>query len=126
MTNFLIDTNILLWYFWDNKRIKTIKNLIDSEQTQIHISVASYWEIMTKIRSGKFKIDINEIYHFSNIYAFYELPITSDIINAYKELPKIHNDPFDHMLLAQAITCPMRLITGDAILAEYSSLVMVV
>jgi len=42
------------------------------------------------------------------------------------ELPKIHKDPFDHMLLAQAITCPMRFITGDEILAKYSPLVMVI
>jgi PIN domain nuclease of toxin-antitoxin system len=42
------------------------------------------------------------------------------------ELPTLHKDPFDHMLLAQAITYPMRFITGDSLLAEYSSLVMVV
>ena len=128
MTHFIIDTNVLLWYFWDNKRIKSIKNLINSDkiQIQIHVSVASFWEILTKIRSGKLKVDINEIYQFAEKYAFHELPITGNILKAYSELLKIHHDPFDHMLLAQAITCPMRLITCDAILAEYSSLVMVI
>jgi PIN domain nuclease of toxin-antitoxin system len=57
---------------------------------------------------------------------FQELPITDSYINTYLELPQLHKDPFDHMLLAQAITCPMRLITGEPRLAEYSSLVMVV
>ena len=42
------------------------------------------------------------------------------------QFPALHKDPFDHILLAQAISSPMRLITGDAFLAEYSSLVMVV
>jgi PIN domain nuclease of toxin-antitoxin system len=42
------------------------------------------------------------------------------------ELPNIHKDPFDHILLAQAVTFPMRLITGDSLLADYSSLVMVI
>jgi PIN domain nuclease of toxin-antitoxin system len=63
---------------------------------------------------------------FARKLAFFELPVTSDCIDAYLELPNLHKDPFDHMLLAQAITCPMRLITGDAQLADYSSLVMVV
>ena len=54
------------------------------------------------------------------------LPITGDYITAYLELPHLHRDPFDHMLLAQAITCPMRLITGDSQLAAYSSLVMAI
>ena len=69
---------------------------------------------------------MNELRIFAKKHNFPELPVTGDYIKTYLDLPQLHKDPFDHMLLAQAITCPMRLITGDAQLVEYSSLVMVV
>ena len=126
MTKFLLDTCTLIWYFEDSKRIVTIKELIKSKKSEIFISTVSLWEMMLKIRSGKLNLNLNIIKLFMERNAFIELPITSDYTKAYLELPKHHNDLFDHMLLAQAITCPMRLITGDAILAEYSALVMVI
>jgi len=84
------------------------------------------WEIVIKIRAGKLPSELKYIQSFAAKHHFHELPITGNYMKAYLELPHLHKDPFDHMLLAQAITCPMRLITGDEILAEYSSLVMVV
>jgi len=123
---FLLDTNILLWYFWGSNRVNSIKELISSDKADVFISVASLWEISTKIRAGKLNVNLEELRSFANNHAFPELPINGDCINTYLELPNIHKDPFDHMLLAQAITSPMRFITGDAQLAEYSSLVMVV
>ena len=124
MMEFLLDTNVFLWYFWGSERIDSVKQLIDSENSQVHISVVSFWEIAIKIRTGKVSVDLEQLKHNAKIHAFEELPITGDYMKAYLELPSLHKDPFDHMLLAQAITSPMRLITGDAFLAEYSSLVM--
>ena len=126
MNNFLIDTNVLLWYFWDKIRINPVKKLITSADSEIYISTASLWEIITKTRKGTLNIDYDNILFFIKKYAFRELPVTSNYLKVYKDLPQIHKDPFDHMLIAQAITCPMRLITGDEILARYSSLVMVI
>ena len=126
MNKFLLDTNVLLWYFWDTKRIKTIKKFIESSESEIFISPVSWWEIAIKIRAGKIKVDLNELLKYSDKHYFEELPINKNYMKAYLELPDFHKDPFDLMLLAQAITCPMRLITGDSILAEYSSLVMVI
>jgi PIN domain nuclease of toxin-antitoxin system len=126
MTRLLLDTNVLLWYFWNSPRIASVTNLIGSESTQVYVSVVSWWEITIKMRTGKLPLDIDEVRAFAEKYAFLELPITSAFIKAYRELPNLHRDPFDHMLLAQALTGPIRLITGDAILAEYSSLVMVI
>ena len=126
MIKFLLDTNVLLWYFWGSNRIDSIKDLIASEETNVSISVVSLWEILIKVRAGKLDVDLDELRSFAKKYAFSELPVTGDYIKAYFELPNLHRDPFDHMLLAQAITCPMRLITGDSELADYSSLVMVV
>ena len=126
MTKFLLDTCVLIWYFDDSQRIAPVKALITSENSDIFISTVSLWEILTKIRKETLFLNFDKLQNFLKINVFHELPITNNYLNAYKELPPIHKDPFDHMLLAQAITCPMRLITGDKILAEYSSLVMVI
>jgi len=126
MNRFLMDTNILLWYFWGSERIDSIKGLIGSEVTDIFFSPVSLWEIAIKIRSGKLYLNIKELYAYAKKHDFTELPLTGDCLKAYLELPNIHKDPFDHMLLAQALTFPMRLITGDSLLADYSSLVMVI
>jgi PIN domain nuclease of toxin-antitoxin system len=126
MNQFLIDTNILLWYFRGSERVDSIKELIGSEVVNVYFSSVSLWEIAIKVRNGKLKLDLNELYAFTKKYDFIELPLTGDCLNLYMELPLIHKDPFDHILLAQAITYPMRLITGDSLLADYSSLVMVI
>jgi len=126
MNRFLMDTNILLWYFWGSERINSIKELIGSEATDIFFSPVSLWEIAIKIKRGKFNLDIKELYAYAQKHDFVELPLTGDCLKAYLELPNIHKDPFDHILLAQALTFPMRLITSDSLLAGYSSLVMVI
>jgi PIN domain nuclease of toxin-antitoxin system len=126
MTQFLIDTNIVLWLSENNPRIEQIKSLLLSEDTQVFISPVSWWEIVIKIRTGKLLLEFDKIRSLAKTSRFLELPVTDKYFNAYLELPNLHKDPFDHMLLAQAITCPMRFITGDSLLADYSSLVMVV
>ena len=126
MISLLLDTNAFLWYFWGSERINSIKQLIESTESEVYISAVSWWEIAIKMRTGKLTVDLGQLRHKAEIHAFNELPITSKYISAYLELPGLHKDPFDHMLLAQAISAPMRLITGDALLAEYSSLVMVI
>jgi PIN domain nuclease of toxin-antitoxin system len=126
MNNFLIDTNILLWYFMDSKRINSIKNLIASNVTKIFYSPVSLWELAIKTRKGKLDLSLEELFDYAQKYGFKELPLTSDCLKAYLELSHIHKDPFDHMLLAQALAFPMRFITGDSLLGGYSSLVMVI
>jgi len=126
MNRFLIDTNILLWYFEDSNRVASVKGLIESEATEIFYSPVSLWEIVIKVRNGKLDLNFEELYDFAQKYDFTELPLTSDCLKAYLELPDIHKDPFDHILLAQALAFPMRFITGDSLLADYSSLVMVI
>jgi len=126
MTHFLLDTNVFLWYFWGSDRVGSIKGLIASEKVEVFVSAVSFWEIVIKARAGKLDIDVGALQVFAREHFFHELSVSGEYIKAYRELPDLHRDPFDHMLLAQAITCPMRLITGDSVLAEYSSLVMVV
>ena len=85
-----------------------------------------WWEIAIKVRTGKLTVDLEQLRYYAEKHAFEELPVIGKYARVYLELPALHKDPFDHMLLAQAITSPMRLITGDSFLAEYSSLVMAI
>ena len=126
MTQFLLDTNVVIWLSEDKPRIDQIKSLLLSANSDVYISAVTWWEIAIKKRTGKLMIDLEQIRSQALIYNFKELPITSMYMKTYLELPDLHKDPFDHMLLAQAIYSPMRLITGNSLLAEYSSLVMVV
>jgi PIN domain nuclease of toxin-antitoxin system len=126
MIQLLLDTNALLWYFQGSDRIDPARELIESEEAEVFFSTVSLWEIAIKVRIGKIIIDLNELLFFTKKHAFMELPLSGEYMKAYLELPTLHKDPFDHILLAQAITCPMRLITGDSQLADYSSLVMVI
>ncbi|MCL2441649.1 MAG: type II toxin-antitoxin system VapC family toxin [Treponema sp.] len=129
MTNFLLDTNALIWLYEGSPRIKKILPYLSIPKSKVFISAVSWWEIAIKERNGKIDFSSSQLEKFTYNYDFYDLHITKDFLNAYLGLPKfpkLHKDPFDHMLLAQAITCPMRLITGDSELAQYSSLVMVI
>jgi len=126
MTQFLLDTNIVIWLSEDNSRINQIKSLIFSKDTNIFISTVSWWEIAIKIRANRYPFDLENMRLLAKKSNFFELPITDTYLKTYLELPNLHKDPFDHMLLAQAITHPMRFITGDSLLAEYSSLVIAI
>jgi len=129
MNDWLLDTNALIWLFEGSARMDSARKLFSMPGARVYISAVSWWEIAIKTRIGKFPINIPLLESYVDQYDFFELPITRNYITAYRKLPNLrnlHKDPFDHMLLAQAIACPMRLITGDSILADYSSLVMVI
>jgi len=126
MIQMLLDTNIVLWLAGNDPRADSIKPMLLTAGNKAFISIVSWWEIAIKIRNGKLKLNLEELYAYAKRHDFIELPMTGDCLKAYLDLPAIHKDPFDHMLLAQAITSPMRLITSDSLLADYSSLVMVI
>ena len=126
MIQMLLDTNVVLWLAGDDPRADSIKPMLLTAGNKAFISIVSWWEIAIKIRNGKLKLNLEELYAYAKRHDFIELPMTGDCLKAYLDLPAIHKDPFDHMLLAQAITSPMRLITSDSLLADYSSLVMVI
>jgi PIN domain nuclease of toxin-antitoxin system len=126
MIRFLLDTNMVIWLSEGQSRINRVKDLILDPDTEVFISAISWWEMAIKVRTGKLQADIPELRSNAKKYNFQELPLDGKAAEALINLPKLHNDPFDHMLLAQAITEPMRFITGDALLADYSSLVMVI
>lgn len=125
----LLDTNVLLWVLVRPARLDTATlAMIEDEQNAVLFSIASIWEIAIKSRWGRddFNTRPSDIYRFAREAAVEELPVLADAAIRLAELPLYHRDPFDRLLVAQAIVGPMRLLTVDAVLAQHSELVMLV
>ena len=122
----LLDTNVLLWTLTGSPRINRIRDLILSPETQIHVSIASWWEIAIKTTIGKLDADLAKLRHAAHDSGFVELAIIGPHVEALAKLPLLHRDPFDRMLVAQALSEPMKLLTGDAQLGQYSPLIELV
>ncbi|MDZ4263214.1 MAG: type II toxin-antitoxin system VapC family toxin, partial [Pseudomonadota bacterium] len=97
----LLDTHIYLWWLTDNPKLSpTIKQKIETA-TEVYISSASIWEAGIKISAGKLEADIDDLIEGIQENRFIELPITAKHAKQAAQLPDIHRDPFDRMLVAQ-------------------------
>jgi PIN domain nuclease of toxin-antitoxin system len=122
----LLDTHLVLWAMQDSKDLSAAARALLDEADIIYVSAASLWEIAIKAGLGKLQVDGLRLAEQLDEAGFEQLPITWAHGIAVKALPPIHLDPFDRMLIAQAISEPLRLLTHDAALARYSDLVTVV
>lgn len=122
----LLDTNVLLWTLAGSPRIQSVSQLILAPESEVFVSTASLWEIAIKTAIGKLTADLGEIRQAVAASGFCELSIRGEHVEAIATLPMHHKDPFDRMIVAQAITEPMRLLTGDRQLAVYTELVHLV
>lgn len=120
----LLDTNVFLWVLSGSDRISRVRDLILADETEVFVSVASFWEIAIKHTIGKLALDVREARSAATESGFHELPVLGAHTEALSTLPLLHRDPFDRLLVAQAIAEPMRLLTGDGSMAQYSELVM--
>jgi PIN domain nuclease of toxin-antitoxin system len=122
----LLDTHLLLWAAGEPGRLPaSAVALIDDPANELTFSAASIWEIAIKCRLGRddFRVDVRLLRRglLDNNYA--ELPVTSEHAVALDRLPLIHKDPFDRILVAQAIVEGAALLTVDPIVAQYGGLV---
>ncbi len=122
----LLDTHILYWWFYDTHRLSTpaVKAIKDADE--VLVSAASFWEIAIKVRLGKLKLDFDELVSLTRTNGFRELPVFVRHTFAVSTLPRHHSDPFDRLLVAQAMTEPLHLITADNQLVPYSKLIILV
>jgi PIN domain nuclease of toxin-antitoxin system len=122
----LLDTHVYLWWIADSPQLPAhASNLIKDAET-VYVSSASVWEMMIKISIGKLKVNPELIILSIERNNFIELPVLSNHTLQLLNLPPIHKDPFDRILLAQAISEPLRFLTCDKLLSEYSELVEVI
>ena len=122
----LLDTHIFLWCVTDNKQLSTQTRALITNAEKVYVSSASIWEIAIKTKLGKLHADIDDLVDAISESGFINLPITAAHSAGIYALPNIHRDPFDRMLLAQAIHEPLKLLTADTKLQAYSALVEVV
>jgi PIN domain nuclease of toxin-antitoxin system len=120
----LLDTHIFYWSFYEQGRLSPkALELIDGAE-EIFVSAASVWEISIKVRLGKIQADPLELVALIEASGFQELPVWSKHALLVAGLPMHHTDPFDRLLIAQAISEPLHLLTADAQLKQYSELVI--
>ncbi|MFM0472209.1 type II toxin-antitoxin system VapC family toxin [Paraburkholderia strydomiana] len=120
----LIDTHLFLWAMSGDKQLTKKAEAIMLGAEAVFVSAASIWEIAIKSGIGKLDADVNELAARMEEAGFRELPVTATHAAAVRNLPDIHRDPFDRMLVAQAITEPLRLLTDDDTVGRYSDLVI--
>lgn len=117
----LLDTHIALWAVYDSRKLpRDAVQLLRSPDAEAFVSVASLWEIAIKnsIRQGSLPPTLQARADFSDA-GFKELAISGAAMPVVEQLPLHHGDPFDRLLLAQAMTEPMKLITSDRKIARY-------
>jgi PIN domain nuclease of toxin-antitoxin system len=121
----LLDTHLLLWALSAPEKLTTrARQRIES--SEVYASAASIWEISIKCALGKLQADPNEVLAGIEPAGFNHLTIVGGHAAKVAELPPVHKDPFDRLLVAQARFEPMILLTDDEVLRAYGDLVEVV
>ena len=122
----LLDTHILLWLLEDSPRLKPTARPIILNADEIFVSAATIWEIAIKFRLGKMKEAPELVVKELESAGLRKLDVTYRHAVATAKLPPIHGDPFDRLLVAQAIAEHLQFVTADPKLAVYSDLVTIV
>ena len=118
---FLLDTHTLIWTILEDDKITDSTKEILISSDNLFVSIASLWEIAIKQSIGKLDIiySIERIADESVKNEIKILDIKPRHLDAIRTLPPIHNDPFDRLIIAQAMTEGMKIITKDGMIPKY-------
>lgn len=122
----LLDTHVLLWTLSDDPKLSGKARKLIESAADIYISAATFWEMAIKVGLGKLNVDLDEIRQYCLESGFIELPVTSEHAIAVKDLEHHHLDPFDRLIVATALTEPMKLLTADSVVAQYTDMAVLV
>jgi PIN domain nuclease of toxin-antitoxin system len=120
----LLDTHTLLWLMEDSPRLSRRARSLISESSEIYVSSVSIWEIAVKFRLGKIEEGAEIVVAKLGAAGLRELNVNYRHAVATSKLPLLHGDPFDRLLIAQAMTELMQFLTADQRLTDYSDLVI--
>lgn len=120
----LLDTQVFLWAVSGSRSLTPKTRAVIRGADEVFVSAASIWEIAIKIRLGRLEADAVALAAAIEESGFKELPVHATHAAHVASLPPHHNDPFDRLLVAQAMMEPLRLLTADGALAAYSELVV--
>lgn len=125
--NLLLDTHVALWAITDNPKLQnTARELILAPKAIVWVSAASVWEIAIKhgLGRGDMPISSGDAVRYFRESGYRFLAIEPEHASAVETLAPHHQDPFDRLLVAQALVEPMRLITHDPLVARYSDTII--
>jgi PIN domain nuclease of toxin-antitoxin system len=125
--NLLLDTHVALWAITDNPKLsQRARDLITAPKTNVWVSAANIWEIAIKYSLGRGDMPVSsqDAMRYFQESGYHFLAIDAEHAIAVEELPAHHQDPFDRMLVAQALVEPMRLMTHDSLVALYSDTII--
>jgi PIN domain nuclease of toxin-antitoxin system len=118
----LLDTHVFLWYLADSPRLSKKARSAIARAGSVHVSVASLWEIAVKLALGRLRakrLDASRLATLATDCGFLELQINATHTAGLLALPDIHDDPFDRMLVSQAIAEDLTILTADETLRAY-------
>lgn len=125
--NLLLDTHVALWAIIDSPKLpKKAREMIESPKSSVWISAASVWEIAIKHALGRGDMPVSgqDAVRYFRESGYRFLPVEPEHAMAVEELPAHHQDPFDRILIAQALVEPMRLMTHDPMVARYNDTII--
>jgi PIN domain nuclease of toxin-antitoxin system len=122
----LLDTHIFIWSVDDDPKLSSVAWSLIEAADAVYVSSASLWEVTIKYQLRKLRMEPERLADAVAASGFLELPITLRHAVAINRLPALHRDPFDRLLLAQAISEPLHFLTADAQLEPYSEFVSMV
>lgn len=123
MKRFLLDTHIVIWWAQDSSRLSEAQRAVISDPAnEIYVSAVSVWEASIKSGQGKLTLPTTPLDFFQKVLehsGFLPLPVQFSHAGAVRELPPIHNDPFDRLLIAQARVEGLSLVSDDGHFRQY-------
>jgi len=118
-----VDTHTFIWALLDDHRLTTkAKAILRSEEHELVFSLVSLWEIAIKIKTGKLNTIGSSVAYIRdemNTYSMELLPIRYEHILHLEALPHHHSDPFDRLLIAQALSEGLPILTADRAFRQY-------
>ena len=125
--NLLLDTHIALWAITDSPKLpKKARDMIESSKSTVWISAATVWEIAIKhsLGRGDMPVSSQDALRYFRESGYRFLPVEPEHAAAVEELATHHADPFDRILVAQALVEPLRLMTHDPMVARYNDTII--
>ena len=120
----LLDTHAFLWAVTGNRALTAAARKLITSADAVYVSAVSIWEVAIKAPLGKIVADCDELEAAIESSGFIELPVRARHAAAVARLAPLHKDPFDRLLVAQAISEPLRLLSADPQLIGYTELVI--
>lgn len=123
MTQLLLDTHIFIWYSTDDPKLgSALSNHLENPDNALFLSIASLWEIAIKLNIGKLTLGcpFPELFTFCDGADITLLPIIQSDLESYLGLPLHHRDPFDRLIITQAVNRSLTVVSRDTMFATYS------